>query len=244
MRLSSLDLRKKMCGVKDDSSTLTDQRKTLVELLSSLFKAKEQRDRELDTVVSQLAGRKCKDAEDFWLLQYQSLMNMKPTVLADAENNLDPQVKEILTLANALYLMPVFAKNDITYHKMLQMSEADYSELSIGAATYQSIQRAFHNYLAAAKLSSTAEPSAPEEEIEASAPPIEGASSMPEDEASAPPLEESFFEPECVICMSKDCKVLFIPCGHICVCIDCCTNVDSCPLCRAVIVNKFCIHSQ
>lgn len=39
----------------------------------------------------------------------------------------------------------------------------------------------------------------------------------------------------CVVCLSQDKNVLFLPCAHLASCLDCSFNMQSCPLCRSKI---------
>ena len=39
----------------------------------------------------------------------------------------------------------------------------------------------------------------------------------------------------CVICLSKDKNVLFLPCAHLAACLDCSFNLQTCPICRSKI---------
>lgn len=247
-RLSSLELRKKRCGIQYGSTTMLDQRKTLVQLLKSLWKAKKSRDNELEAWVEELSKHKNSDmtSEDFWLLQYQHLMMMKPPGIAEAETDLDPRVHRVLSMASALDLLPLFAKHKITFAALIDMSEIDFELMDIGSATYHSVQRAIHSYLLETKLGSQSSfdectPSAPEfdnEEVAATA-------SLPlDDKATAPPLEAQFVETECVVCLNSDCHVLFMPCGHVCVCSLCCQSLATCPLCRCNITDKCFINAQ
>jgi hypothetical protein len=50
-------------------------------------------------------------------------------------------------------------------------------------------------------------------------------------------VPETVFESsECVICMDKQSEIIFIPCGHFCICLNCNSNLDrKCPMCRAKI---------
>lgn len=229
---------------------MCNQRKTLVELLQSLFKARDERDQELDSWVSKISESKSSDltSEDYWLLQYQRLMTLKPAGIREAEEELDPKVYKILTMASALDLVPVFAKRKINYDYLLDMNEEDFASIDIGSATYHSIQRALHAYLSSTKLEHP-EPSAPEDNDIASAPPLPSDQAIgninfsPENIASAPPLEASYVETECVVCLNSDCRVLFIPCGHVCVCSSCCQPLTFCPLCRSEIGGKYYIEA-
>lgn len=42
---------------------------------------------------------------------------------------------------------------------------------------------------------------------------------------------------ECAICMERDADCVFIPCGHVCSCVQCGQNVKTCAVCRTPIVN-------
>ena len=39
----------------------------------------------------------------------------------------------------------------------------------------------------------------------------------------------------CVICLSKDKNVLFLPCAHLAACLECSLSLKTCPICRAKI---------
>jgi hypothetical protein len=41
----------------------------------------------------------------------------------------------------------------------------------------------------------------------------------------------------CVVCMDADRGTTLVPCGHYCLCIDCASDVDTCPMCRSHIDN-------
>ena len=43
---------------------------------------------------------------------------------------------------------------------------------------------------------------------------------------------------ECVVCMEASIQVVFVPCGHIVCCAGCAEQVQSCPSCRATIVQR------
>uniref|UniRef100_A0A0P4WJG3 RING-type domain-containing protein n=1 Tax=Scylla olivacea TaxID=85551 RepID=A0A0P4WJG3_SCYOL len=250
-RLSSLEVRKKKHGIKYGSSTMLEQRITLVGLLKCLMKEKSEREAQLTAWLAQLqdmrTGNKEED-EQFWLVQYQRLLAMKPVGLAEAEAKLEPQVQAVLKAANALDLTPVFAHNSITFSRLMDMTEEDASGMDIGPATYRSLQRALQNYLYASKVGDHT-PSAPSEEeypyapsapnIESdeaapSAPVLEGQEGMP----TAPPIDQQFVEAECVVCMNAGCEVIYLPCGHVCVCSKCSSSLGNCPLCRSPIISR------
>ncbi|KAI5070951.1 hypothetical protein GOP47_0013202 [Adiantum capillus-veneris] len=53
-------------------------------------------------------------------------------------------------------------------------------------------------------------------------------------------LEDDIFEPKmdsvvpdlCVICLEQEYNAVFVPCGHMCSCTSCSTQLSNCPLCR------------
>lgn len=250
-RLSSLEVRKKKHGIRYGSSTMLEQRVTLVGLLKCLLKEKDEREAQLTAWLAQLQDMRTgneEEEEQFWLVQYQRLLAMKPVGLAEAEAKLEPGVRAVLKAANALDLTPVFAHNSITFSRLVDMTEEDAAKLDIGPATYRSLQRALQNYLYASKIGDHT-PSAPSEEDyphAPSAPELEGAEAAPsapllegqEGMPSAPPIEQQFVEAECVVCLNSGCEVIYLPCGHVCVCSKCSSSLVNCPLCRAPIISR------
>ncbi|GBL98743.1 hypothetical protein AVEN_8635-1 [Araneus ventricosus] len=49
----------------------------------------------------------------------------------------------------------------------------------------------------------------------------------------------------CIICIERECSMLFLPCRHRCLCPECTTQYieqsNKCPLCRAVIDELMCL---
>ncbi|CAL1283416.1 unnamed protein product [Larinioides sclopetarius] len=49
----------------------------------------------------------------------------------------------------------------------------------------------------------------------------------------------------CIICVERECSILFLPCRHRCLCPECTNQFieqsDRCPLCRAVIDELMCV---
>ena len=45
-------------------------------------------------------------------------------------------------------------------------------------------------------------------------------------------------EPECCICFDEIKRIVFIPCGHFCICNSCAKHInDKCPICRTDIID-------
>lgn len=45
-------------------------------------------------------------------------------------------------------------------------------------------------------------------------------------------LREFEHEKRCKVCLDRDADVVFMPCGHLCTCVDCAQALRTCPLCR------------
>lgn len=37
---------------------------------------------------------------------------------------------------------------------------------------------------------------------------------------------------ECIICIENKLQIVFVPCGHICSCVECSKRLNQCPICR------------
>lgn len=239
---------------------MLEQRVTLVGLLKCLLKEKSEREAQLTAWLAQLQDMRTgsqEEEEEFWLVQYQRLLTMKPVGLAEAEAKLEPGVQAVLQAANALDLTPVFAHNNVTFARLVDMTEEEAATMDIGPTTYRSLQRALQNYLYTSKIgdhtpsapSGDHTPSAPSEEAypySPSAPELEGAKAAPsapflegeEGAPSAPPIDQQFVESECVVCLNAGCEVIYLPCGHVCVCSKCSASLVNCPLCRSPIISR------
>lgn len=230
---------------------MLEQRVTLVGLLKCLLKEKSEREAQLTAWLAQLQDMRTggqEEEEEFWLVQYQRLLTMKPVGLAEAEAKLEPGVQAVLQAANALDLTPVFAHNNVTFARLVDMTEEEAATMDIGPTTYRSLQRALQNYLYTSKIGDHT-PSAPSEEAypySPSAPELEGAKAAPsapflegeEGAPSAPPIDQQFVESECVVCLNAGCEVIYLPCGHVCVCSKCSASLVNCPLCRSPIISR------
>ena len=46
----------------------------------------------------------------------------------------------------------------------------------------------------------------------------------------------------CVVCLDSASNMAFVPCGHVCCCAQCATNVAACPLCRKLLDRKLRVY--
>ncbi|KAA0203792.1 hypothetical protein HAZT_HAZT008478 [Hyalella azteca] len=251
VRVSALELRKQTLSFEGGSMEMLEQRHALVNLLRRLVSQKKERESELQDWVTRMEGVLevgGKDASDFWLVQYQRLMDIKPHYLAEAEAHLDADVAEVLHAANASHLRPVFARHGVSLQDLSSMDEERAQEFGISRELHEALQEALQEYLAKLKLGAS---SLPSKSVDGetcydarspSAPPVQY---LPDDDLpSAPSLEHAYVEPECVVCLAQASCVLMLPCGHVCLCHTCSLPLSLCPICRTDISTKLLIGTQ
>ena len=72
---------------------MAEKRDTLTKLLLDLIEKKQARAEDLQKIMREMEGEKEKEHENYWLIQYQKLLDSKPKGLAAAEDKLDPKVR-------------------------------------------------------------------------------------------------------------------------------------------------------
>ncbi|XP_040975684.1 E3 ubiquitin-protein ligase LRSAM1 isoform X5 [Aquila chrysaetos chrysaetos] len=228
-----------------NQGTITEQRQALGYLLQQLLKEKKQREEELRQILLEMEAKSETKQENYWLIQYQRLLNQKPLSLKLQEEGLEQQLVNLLIELSAEQYVPVFAHHRISLQALSTMTASDLEKIGV---TETGLQRAIlkraQDILAVAKMIpellrtvdaevlAAPEPSTPFEE-----PP----SPMV---LMAPPLQWEK-KSECVVCMEQETQMIFLPCGHVCCCQTCCEQLHTCPLCRKDITQRIRIfHSS
>ncbi|XP_058709897.1 E3 ubiquitin-protein ligase LRSAM1 isoform X2 [Poecile atricapillus] len=196
---------------------------------------------ELDTETLQLEMEAKSETkqENYWLIQYQRLLNQKPLSLKLQEKGLEQQLVTLLLELSAHQYVPVFAHHRISLETLGTMSASDLEKLGVAEVGLQrAILRRAQEILAAAttipelrRAGDTEVPAAPEPSAPLEEPPSPAA-------PSAPPLPWDQRKSECVVCMEQEPQMIFLPCGHVCCCRGCCERLLSCPLCRQDIAQR------
>eukprot|EP00075_Anas_platyrhynchos_P037125 XP_027326378.1 E3 ubiquitin-protein ligase LRSAM1 isoform X2 [Anas platyrhynchos] len=215
-----------------NQGVIMEQRQALGYLLQQLLKEKKQREEELQQILLEMEAKSETKQENYWLIQYQRLLNQKPLSLKLQEEGLEKQLVNLLIELSAEQYVPVFAHHRISLQVLSTMTASDLEKMGVTEAGLQrAILRRAQEILAVAKtipellktvdaeVPAAPEPSAPEEEAPSTVTP------------TAPPLcwdEKS----ECVVCMEREAQTVFLPCGHVCCCQTCCEQLRACPLCR------------
>ncbi|NXY22514.1 LRSM1 ligase, partial [Atrichornis clamosus] len=233
LQLTQLELKRQELDTETLQEVVTEQRRVLGCLLQQLLKEKKQREEELQQILLEMETKSETTQENYWLIQYQRLLNQKPLSLKLQEKGLEQQLVNLLLELSADQYVPVFAHHRISLEALGAMSASDLEKLGVTEAGLQrAILRRARDILAVAtaipelrrpedaEVPAAPEPSAPVEEPPSPAGP------------TAPPLHWDEKKSECVVCMEREPQMIFLPCGHVCCCQQCCERLHTCPLCR------------
>nr|KAF6433916.1 leucine rich repeat and sterile alpha motif containing 1 [Molossus molossus] len=221
---------------------ISEQRWALSNLLQQLLKEKAQREEELRTILTELEAKSETKQENYWLIQYQRLLNQKPLSLKLQEEGMEQQLAALLVELSAEHYLPIFAHHRISLDMLSRMSPGDLAKVGVSEAGLQhEILRRVQELLDAARMQpellkppqrevlGALEPSAPEECPDPVRP-------------SAPSGELEVQTSECVVCLEREAQMIFLNCGHVCCCPQCCQPLRTCPLCRQEITQRLRIY--
>lgn len=236
--LSFLEMERKQERQDDDLQLLETNRQALTDLFVLLMEEREKREEELAKRLVELEERREGEIEDYWLIQFQRLMDQKPETLIIKEHGCEEIIAEVLTEANAQDYIANFARNKITWQILRDMKDEDLKQVGIHEygirwKILKAVQARIEEENKAAdktrKLESESQPEPTNDS---------GSCFVPTVVPSAPPLEsiEVHEESPCVICMEAKRDVIFLVCGHVCCCSNCSTGLKDCPMCRQTIV--------
>lgn len=173
-------------------------------LLMDLIHQQNQRRSQLLSTLQALDENKEAAVEDFWLRQYQGLLNRLPVGLSEAQKNLDPGLCQDLLMAGVISCLPFLAKlaqcrckccfsldkcnSRIKFQgDLTKITENELLESGVeNSADRQRILKVFQRYHLEEEL-----------HIEPSAPCLEEASAPPDDALHGGSTSE------CVICMDN-----------------------------------------
>merc|ERR1719350_1891016 len=129
--LTVVEMKKRDMKVEFEIELMAEKRETLTKILLDLMKKKQDRAEDLQKIMQEMEGDKEKEHENYWLIQYQKLLDSKPKGLAAAEQNLDPKVKELLTSCGGEEFITIFAKKEITFKEIQFMEDKDLREIGV-----------------------------------------------------------------------------------------------------------------
>ncbi|NXI90094.1 LRSM1 ligase, partial [Psophia crepitans] len=239
LQLTQLELKRQELDTETLQGVIAEQRQALGYLLQQLLKEKKQREEELQQILLEMEAKSETKQENYWLIQYQRLLNQKPLSLKLQEEGLERQLVNLLIELSAEQYVPVFAHHRISLQVLSTMTASDLEKIGVTEAGLQrAIVKRAQEILAVAKtipellrtvdteVPGAPEPSAPFEEPPSPVVP------------TAPPLRWDEKKSECVVCMEQEAQMIFLPCGHVCCCQTCCERLHTCPLCRRDVTQR------
>merc|ERR1719348_1872088 len=116
--LTFVEMKKRDMKVEFEMELMSEKRETLTKLLLDLMQRKQQRADDLQKMMQEMEDGKEKEQENYWLIQYQKLLDSKPKGLEAVEKKLDTKVKEILTSCGGEEFIPLFAKKELTFKEV------------------------------------------------------------------------------------------------------------------------------
>lgn len=245
MQLTKLEVKRRNLDTENLQEELSDQRTALTDLLQQLLKQKDQREEELRLVLMEIEKKSESNQQNYWMIQYQRLLDAKPLSLRMQEAAVDRDLGNLLCKLSAQHYLPIIAHHRITAEALRRMTAKDLRKLGINEV---GVQKALLHWARDRTLSDPLPKTL--KEMEEAGP---SAQSVPLPHQLTPPLTPSApltpttpnpdrFNSECVVCMELESQVIFLPCGHVCCCQTCSDALQSCPLCRGSISQRVRIY--
>ncbi|XP_016409014.1 E3 ubiquitin-protein ligase LRSAM1-like [Sinocyclocheilus rhinocerous] len=242
MQLTKLEVKRRNLDTENLQEVLADQRTVLTDLLQQLLKQKDQREEELRMVLVEMDQKSESNQQNYWMIQYQRLLDAKPLSLRMQEAAVDGDLGNLLCKLSAQHYLPVIAHHRITAEALRHMTTKDLRKLGINEV---GVQKALLHWARERTLSDPFPKTAKEKQEAGPSTP-----SAPLQQQLTPPLTpntpltptapspDRFSSSECVVCMEHESQVIFLPCGHVCCCQTCSNALQSCPLCRGSISQR------
>uniref|UniRef100_A0A7N5ZWE1 RING-type domain-containing protein n=1 Tax=Anabas testudineus TaxID=64144 RepID=A0A7N5ZWE1_ANATE len=214
MQLTKLEIKRRSLDSENLQEILVEQRTALSDLLQHLMKQRDQREQELRQVLVELEHKSESNQQNYWMIQYQRLLDAKPLSLRMQEAGVEKELVNLLCKMSAQHYLPIMAHHRVTTEALRHMTSSDLKKVCkvINGTCI----------LAATLTQLPLPPLTPGTPVTPSAPsPVEGPGSS-----------------ECVVCMETGSQVIFLPCGHVCSCQVCSNALQNCPLCRSTISQR------
>ncbi|XP_022357279.1 E3 ubiquitin-protein ligase LRSAM1 isoform X2 [Enhydra lutris kenyoni] len=128
LQLTQLEVKRKSLDTEALQEVIVEQRWALSSLLQQLLKEKTRREEELREILTELEAKSETKQENYWLIQYQRLLNQKPLSLKLQEEGLERQLAALLVDLSAEHYLPLFAHHRISLDTLSRMSPADLAK--------------------------------------------------------------------------------------------------------------------
>jgi len=249
LELTRLEQKKRQFEDEETADWLEQRRLELSEMLGVFLKQEKERELLAQELLVKMNEQREQDQAMFWLVQFQRLLQEKPAALLRLQSNLEPELASILQRACVSDgVLEAFSSHRITLAQLSSFTDEDFKRIGISAIgditrLMNEIKKGPQSMASAPKNieDECSSPTAPSitvtvpSPVAPTAPPI----SAPQTEVESEEIDET---EECCICMDQRRSIVFLPCGHVCVCNSCSKDLIQCPLCRVQIQQKIIIY--
>uniref|UniRef100_A0A9J7ZKB9 Leucine rich repeat and sterile alpha motif containing 1 n=1 Tax=Cyprinus carpio carpio TaxID=630221 RepID=A0A9J7ZKB9_CYPCA len=237
MQLTKLEVKRRNLDTENLQEVLADQRTALSDILQQLLKQKDQREEELRMVLVEMEQKSESNQQNYWMIQYQRLLDAKPLSLRMQEAAVDADLGNLLCKLSAQHYLPIIAHQRITAEALRHMTTKDLRKLGINEVGVQKalLHWAREHTLFDPKEMQEAGPSTPSAPLQQQlTPPLTPSTPL----TPTAPSPDRWSSSECVVCMEHESQVIFLPCGHVCCCQTCSDALQSCPMCRGTVSQR------
>ncbi|KAM8934642.1 E3 ubiquitin-protein ligase LRSAM1 [Pelodytes ibericus] len=240
LQLTQLEITRQELDTEALQEEISAQRCMLSELLQQLLKDKKQREEELMTVLLEMDAKSEANRENYWLIQYQRLLNQKPLSLRLQEEGLEQELVTLLKELSAEKYLPIFAHHRFSLEMLEKMTPNNLKKIGVQEVGLQiSIVDRAKEICRFRKDKLQTVDNVALDELNPSAPP----ETRPKPEPAPVPLTEvTNRNSECVVCLEREAQTIFLTCGHVCCCATCGDALHTCPLCRGAITQRIRIY--
>uniref|UniRef100_A0A3B4EGI5 SAM domain-containing protein n=1 Tax=Pygocentrus nattereri TaxID=42514 RepID=A0A3B4EGI5_PYGNA len=137
MQLTKLEVKRKNLDSENLQEVLAEQRTALTDMLQQLLKQRDQREMELKQVLMEMELKSDSTQQNYWMIQYQRLLDAKPLSLRMQEAGVDKDLGSLLCKLSAQHYLPIIAHHRITAEALRHMTTRDLSKLGISEVGVQ-----------------------------------------------------------------------------------------------------------
>ncbi|CAH1716434.1 unnamed protein product [Chironomus riparius] len=247
--MTNYEIDKKKINQEELLNDVAEKRSNLTMILLDLMDQQEKRKSQLLQTLSDMEDQKTEN--DFWLLQYQKLID-RSGVMQNAQASIDPVLGYNFLLNGVIHVVPFLLK--IWNHKSFALDKVTNEDLQNAgiknSTDREGVLRAIQDFLANNKHNNNAKTIDDDDipccstdttnNVNPQVPTAPSQESIPKSPTSSASSSHNTTTNavECVICMDAVTRVIFLPCGHLCCCISCSSDLTSCPMCRGTIERK------
>lgn len=170
--------------------------------------------------------------DDFWLMQYQKLIDQRDGVMQKSQASIDPLLGYNFLLNGVIHVMPflmkIWNRKDFDIQKI---TEKDLADAGIkNAKDRQGVMKSIKDFLSTNPIKSIENNERDDSDLEEDeaccskqqvpTAPQESITKSPTSSASSSSREQAINNAvECVVCMDAQTRVIFLPCGMFFICI-------------------------